>query len=464
MKKLCASLFGCTFGRRHRSLHAIPGPTPTFPLGTALDFAHRSKAQPWEVCAEYGREYGGLTLIWIAGMPALVLNDPDLIGEVLVHRQEDFYKDKPCRALLPIVGRSSPFIGNGAEWETLRRNEPLCADGIADWLKLQFHPVQTAIVQRIRDSAKTSHPLDLMGMIQRATFDAFTAVACGEQPGDAGYADFMRLAKTGTSRMESPVVVTDTPLSPGFRSARSRWLGRFQKYVREAADKPDPDRHDLLAFRLRGGADPDDDLRDGIANLMYGGVFSAASGVVVALYLLARHPAVAERLRGELADVASDSQEIDSVALSRCEFLDCVLREALRYHSPVPLFFRNVVRDRSVELGGHQIPANTILLITNSYLHRSPAHWQRPDEFDPSRWENGGIEATPIGSDYFMPFGRGPRMCPGVPFAMMYMKLALATLLSKFTVDIGASQPFQQNFFFGVMQPRNLKARVELKA
>ena len=53
----------------------------------------------------YAREYGGLTLIWILGRPALVLNDPELIGEVLDTRAADFYKKSPQARSF---GRSSP--------------------------------------------------------------------------------------------------------------------------------------------------------------------------------------------------------------------------------------------------------------------------------------------------------------------------------------------------------------------
>ena len=44
------------------------------------------------------------------------------------------------------------------------------------------------------------------------------------------------------------------------------------------------------------------------------------------------------------------------------------------------------------------------------HLQRSADHWKNPQKFDPDRWADGGVAANPIGSDYFFPFGRGPRM------------------------------------------------------
>jgi cytochrome P450 len=50
-------------------------------------------------------------------------------------------------------------------------------------------------------------------------------------------------------------------------------------------------------------------------------------------------------------------------------------------------------------------------------------------------------------------------MCIGQPFALFYMKLALATMVSQFEVDLEPSQKYRQSFFFGVMMPKRLQAR-----
>ena len=77
----------------------IPGPPPTFPFGNALAFMGGNK-KPWEVCADWGREYGGMTLVWLLGQPAIVLNDPQLIGEVLETNWQAFTKTPPTMRLL----------------------------------------------------------------------------------------------------------------------------------------------------------------------------------------------------------------------------------------------------------------------------------------------------------------------------------------------------------------------------
>ena len=116
-------MFQLVYGRRMKELQGIPGPKPQFPFGTALDFATDEK-QVWEICADYGRQYGGMTLIWLAGKPAIVLNDPVLITAVLDTNRQAFYKDAPHKALLPVVTENSAFIANEPDWASKRANEP----------------------------------------------------------------------------------------------------------------------------------------------------------------------------------------------------------------------------------------------------------------------------------------------------------------------------------------------------
>src|SRR5581483_5570114 len=75
-----AAIFRALNRRTRARLAAVPGPTPWFPLGTLGDFLG---PWPWERCAEYGRRYGGVALVWLFNRPAVVLDDPDLIGQVL---------------------------------------------------------------------------------------------------------------------------------------------------------------------------------------------------------------------------------------------------------------------------------------------------------------------------------------------------------------------------------------------
>src|SRR5262245_63040706 len=89
---LMERLFRLRFGSRMKHFGGMPGPTPTYPFGTSWDF---SKGNAWDVCAAYEKKYGGVTLIWEAGKPVVVLNDAELIREVLATKPRTYGRDAP---------------------------------------------------------------------------------------------------------------------------------------------------------------------------------------------------------------------------------------------------------------------------------------------------------------------------------------------------------------------------------
>ena len=450
-----SSLFRLVHGSKLRELEGFPGPAPSFPFGNGLDFAGKL---PWEVCARYAREYGGVTRIWLGGRPALVLNDPKLIGEVLDTRAGDFYKDLPRTALLPILTDNDPSIANGADWQAKRDAHPFRMDGLREWLASQVEPMRAMLKEGIRLLKNVPGPVDVPQTVQQLGFDAFSVAVWGHVLGADVYEWFLTLAKTGDRRIKLMLMAPLwPPISPWFYSTRRKWFALFTSLIEKAKEPDQPPRSDLLSVLLKRGWPSSETFRDALVNIFFGGVFSASSAVTTCLYLLAHNPAVEQRLRAELGALAGHRPDYSLDALESCPYLDCVLRESLRVYSPAPLYFRNSAKDRSVSLGGQMLPPNTLLFISNWFLHRDPSHWNDPERFDPSRWVNGGVERDPFGSGWFFPFGRGPRACLGQPFAMLAMKLTLAEILIDSRLDLDLSLPYQQAFFFGVMTPKGLR-------
>ena len=450
-------LFRLLHRRKIEAFAGIPGPPPSFPLGNALDFLGKP---PWEVFAGYGRAHGGMALAWIGGTPVVVLNDADLIARVLGADSAGYYKDAPKRALEPVITRRCLFIANGDDWAYRRSIHPARGEAADEWLDSVVPTLRDAVASGVRRLAEANPSgVDLYDGLERVAFDAFAEATWGEPLGDEAYREFVALGKVGDRRMRAPLQLAP-PLCPMFHADRRRWYGRFDGLVDKARRVADPARLDLLARSLRKGSTaPHDDFRDLLANVFYGGVYSATSGLVTALYLLAHHPAEEAVLRYALKGLDLDAPTVEPADLDACPRLGSTVLEALRYLTPVPLMARSVVTTRTVELGGHSLPPDTKLFLTNWLIHRSPDHWANPDRFDPGRWESGGPDARPIGGPHFFPFGQGPRMCVGMPFALTYMKTALAAILSRYRVEVDRSLPYKPTYFFGVMIPRGLAAR-----
>jgi cytochrome P450 len=67
----------------------------------------------------------------------------------------------------------------------------------------------------------------------------------------------------------------------------------------------------------------------------------------------------------------------------------------------------------------------------------SERHIPNAAAFDPARWLEGGHpgEAASHAKRISMPFGAGPRICPGRYLALLEIKLAMAVLLAHFDIE-----------------------------
>jgi cytochrome P450 len=452
-------LFRLRFSSRLKSFAGIPGPKPIYPLGTVGDLYG---ADPWDVFADYGVKYGPLSVAWLGGHPAVILNDPALIRTVLVENKDDYYKDYPIRALGPVL-RNTLFNLNRPEWDPLRVDHPLAFQAFRNWLPSQFLVVKTVVDRHLDALLQERGDVEAIDKMQRLLFDVFNACTCGPDFKDGGFENFYILSEMATFRMAVPQCLLPPPLSPRFHRAMKIHYGSYEVAVKQARANPDPQRNDLLHVFLRFGTKiSDSQLVDFLSEFQAGGDISCAAAIVNTLQLLNQHPAIASRLYADLADLAHRKPNYGLADLEQVSLLDHVLRESLRVIPPVALTSRNVKRDRSTVLGGYTIPPNTEVMIAMKHVQRSANHWQDPNTFNPDRWANGGVEANPIGSDYFYPFGRGPRMCAGWEFAMFCMKIILGVMLTRTAVVTSGS--FKGIFHCGVVEPKKLRAKFTKQA
>jgi cytochrome P450 len=68
------------------------------------------------------------------------------------------------------------------------------------------------------------------------------------------------------------------------------------------------------------------------------------------------------------------------------------------------------------------------------HVHRHERIWDRPDDFDPDRWQTQAGQAS--AKDGFIAFSTGPRACPGAGFAMAEGILMLALLIGRFRFSV----------------------------
>jgi cytochrome P450 len=171
-------------------------------------------------------------------------------------------------------------------------------------------------------------------------------------------------------------------------------------------------------------------LRDQTITLLLSGHETTATALTWTLFLIAKHPEVEARLHREI-DERLNGREPGVADLPQLEFTTCVLNESMRLYPPIWILERYA--EEADEIGGYQIPKGSTVVISPYTLHRHPAFWPRPDEFDPDRFA-AAPESSAAGA--FLPFGAGPHHCIGSHFAMLTMRILLAMVGQRFRLRL----------------------------
>ncbi|PKC09567.1 cytochrome P450 [Rhizophagus irregularis] len=176
----------------------------------------------------------------------------------------------------------------------------------------------------------------------------------------------------------------------------------------------------------------DEELQYQIMTFLIAGHETTSSTTMWALYLLAKYPHEQDLLREELVKAFPDKSKFNPSfdEINSLEYLNCIVKETLRTHPPVPMISRANVKDKVI--GGYLIPKNTIIMVAISVLHKSTEIWgPTANDFDPKRWLNP-LYTKNVTNYNYLPFITGARSCIGNKLALAEFKILLSTLIRNF--------------------------------
>ena len=369
-----------------------------------------------------------------------LINQPELVRRVLNERPDDFPKSNRLReGLAPLLG-NSVFVTNGAIWKRQRRIiDPAFEGGrLRDVFPAMFAAGQAAAARlpdgTVEIEAEMSHAaadvifralfsIPIQHEIARQVFDAFRTYQ-RSQPilNLAAFVPlphwFPRFHRKGTIKAARTIRALITRLTEARMAEVAAGLAPDDLATKIITTKDVETGH---AFTT-------DEMVDQVAIFFLAGHETSASALSWALYLLAVHPEMQERVAVEA--LAIDVEKPSFSIMSGLKFTRDVFRETLRLYPAVPMMVREttqpeIFRDRPVAVGAQ-------IVISPWHLHRQERIWDKPDEFDPDRWQTEA--GRHCAREAYIPFSSGPRVCPGAGFAMVEGPLVLALLLRRVRV------------------------------
>lgn len=422
----------------------VPGPS-------SLDMARafRSiRADPLGFLTEVSERFGDLVSFPVPGPPALLVNDPDAARHVLQTAARNWGKDTVQYAALARVTGPGLLASSEASWIEHRR---LAAPAFHhERLDAVGHEVraaaEAAVATRLGPGTfRSGDVVDVAALTHRIGLDAvgralFSADLSGQAQqllrATSDSADLVvRLGRSVLPRARW----TPTRTNLRLRSTRRRLdastaqiIGQRRGRTSAASSHGD----DLLGLLLDSDL-TDVEIRDELVTMVIAGHETVAASLAWTLMLLAEHPAVQDRLRAELAGHVGPVSLVghrDALPWTRA-----VVDEALRLYPPAWALSRRSYGPDVV--GGHDVPAGTLVIISPWVVHRRDPPWADPLAFRPGRFLDPGAARSA-----YLPFGQGPRLCIGREFALGEMVLVLSELLRDHRVDTppGWSRPAAQ--------------------
>ncbi|KAH7568258.1 hypothetical protein JRO89_XS07G0267200 [Xanthoceras sorbifolium] len=176
-------------------------------------------------------------------------------------------------------------------------------------------------------------------------------------------------------------------------------------------------KKDLLTSMILDGLD-ESEISSKMGGFFIANHDTASAAITFIISYLADYPDVYRKAKGEREYL--NWQDVEMMKYSWC--MAC---EVLRLLPPASGTFREAIQDFTY--AGYTIPKGWKACWNVYTTHNNPKYFPEPEKFDPSRLEGNGPPPFT-----FVPFGEGPRMCPGKEYARLQILVFMHNIITKF--------------------------------
>lgn len=433
---------------------------------------------------EWAQQLGPMFRISAGPREMLCVADLDAAHAILRDRPEGYSRMRSYQPVATELGFNGVFTSEGEHWR--RQRKVWMASLNAAQLR-GFHETLAQLthrlLRRLQRAADRGEPVDVVAELMRYTVDVTMRFALGHEANTLERDDedviqqhlnqiFPALAR----RIAAPV-----PYWRWFKLPADRALDRalvalrteVQKLIELARERlnTEPQRREhpacflealLVARENDAGALSEADVFANAVTVLLGGEDTTATTLAWLIHHVSERPDVYARLRAE-ADALLDASEDRLVP--RADRLpaylrgtDAVLNETMRLRPIAPIWGISCLRDQVI--CGVQVPAGTdLFLLVRAAAGCAPSSTPAP-RFEPREDEPMGADAGP-GRAASLPFGYGPRMCPGRNLALAELRSVVLMLARNFDLEaVPGTQPVRERFAFTLV-PEHLRVRLK---
>jgi cytochrome P450 len=215
----------------------------------------------------------------------------------------------------------------------------------------------------------------------------------------------------------------------------------------------------MLAAAAEGGSGVTvAEVAGNVTTMLLAGEDTTSNSLAWLIWLLVRHPDALRRARDEVLRGVPSLDALTIEQADRLDFLEACTQESMRLKPAAPFISVEALEDTVV--GDVAIGKGTIVLCLMRDTSPDTARFENAAQFDPERWLRDTVNRKAS-----MPFGAGPRICPGRYLALLEIKVAMVMLLARFDITSVATahggEPDERVAF--AMAPETLHMRLQLR-
>jgi len=408
-------------------------------------------------------KYGSIMKYRIGHYRYIVLSNPDYIRHVLLEQKENYSKQTLSNEQSKYITGESLLTAHGDAWHKQRRRMQgaFRKKSVANYFT-QMNIETDEFLQRC-DSLDGI--INITREMTNLTYSIVGKALFGTniQGSQEKIQESLDIALHYIhSRIESLIRLPlwgYTPKQKQFKQAISLFDNIVNNIIEQRIASKEP-RDDLLQELLDAVDEQDEShmsreqLRNELITLLLAGHETTANLMTWCLYELASKPAIQEKIYEEVKDI--NFSNIEPTQLATLEYTFRVIQESLRLYPPVWLMERHTIETDYIK--NYKIPKNTTIIISPWIMHRHPDFWAYPNEFNPDNFLPENFKDIP---DYvFIPFGKGPRMCIGMNFAIQEAIVILAKTVQKYKLDQATPDHAEPDPSITLRPMKNMQLRV----
>lgn len=454
----------------------LPGPKGIPFFGNLFQMDYPNIHNEFQELAE---EHGEVYKLKMGPLNLAIVGNPKIIQYILRERPDGFIRMQKLNNVLRGEGIHGTFNSEGEDWKMHRR---VVAKGLNIKNQEAFFDKMLISVNRLYEKwkkcADSGEAFNIQEDFIQFTADFTTTLVFGIDmnsiEGKGGKVQehldkiFPMIFKRINDQVQWHKIYrnkTDRDFDKSLKIVNSmvdQWIEEGKKRLvdhPELKENPSNFLEAILAASEKEENFNDEEVKGNLMTILIAGEDTTAHTMTWSVFLMSKFSEYQAKAQIEVDGLLGDEKKItDFNSLQGYKLMESIANETMRLKPVAPVMLFEPLSDEVIE--GYEFKKGSRILIHWRHAATKDENFTNGKDFYPERWLRES--KCPMHSmDAFIPFGGGPRFCPGKHLAMLEMKTVLAMLFKNFEIEMVTPHAEVKEVMAFVMKSSGFKVRLK---